>query len=241
MQQKPIPTFDFMDDPTTILPYKKTNRGTEYLVPKNEWVPENEIQGNDEILFHPMMKKAYEKIVACFKPKHQMALISLCTSTRPYSKSRKWSTFSKLYARNADLIICSDGGGIIPIEYESCYPYLTYDAAAHGPKKYNEIHIKVITERLLQFFNAHHYDVLVFNFRPGMRDRKAAKNFKREYKGDSEIHILPTTTVFKKVVESGFPSGKMFPDLDPRVLEEISQVINSSKKSTSNSYNIFEE
>lgn len=125
------------------------------------------------------------------------------------------------------MIICSNGG-IIPIEYEDCYPFLTYDA--HGQAKYNEIYIQKIYERLIKFFNNFHYDIIVFNFRPSLRNRKSAYKFVENYTGDSEIYILPTNetwdAILKKWRESDFKGGHYFPDLEPEVLEEISAVIN---------------
>lgn len=213
---------------------KKINCGSELLISKNEWVPESEIQGTDEmVLFHPIIKKAFNKILIKFIKKHDIAFVSLCTATRPYSKGRKWKTFKKLYSKYVDLIICSNGG-IIPIEYENCYPYLTYDA--HGKKQYDKMYIEETYKRLTNFFSAHVYETIIFNFRPGMRNRIAAEMFKKNYKKKSNIYILPSIKIFNEIKKEGFPQGKMFPDLDKRVIEEFNSII----KPTKTIYNIFE-
>ena len=206
---------------------KKVNCGNDYLIPKNEWISEKEIQGNDVlVLKSPLMEKAYQKILKDFKPKHDIALISLCTATRPYHKSRKWKEFIKRYSDKADLIICSNGG-IIPIEYDECYPYMTYDA--HGQKQYDKIYIAIVYKRLMEFLTIHKYKKVVFNFRPGLRNRISARQVVKDFKGDTEFKILPTVLTYQDARKRGFPSGSMFPDLDIKVLEELDkEILNES-------------
>ena len=203
---------------------KKCNKGLETLIPRNEWVPEKEIQGTDEmVLNHPMMEKAFRRIVELFKPKHEIALVSLCTSTRPYSNSRKWKTFKNMFSNKVDLIICSNGG-IIPIEFENCYPYLTYDA--HGNKKYDEMYIKKIYERLCIFFERHKYKKIIFNFRPNLRNRISALKFIDNYNdSNTKFYVLPSEEAYNKNKEEGYKLGMYFPDLYPNVLKEISDAI----------------
>lgn len=202
---------------------KKVNAGRDLLIPRAEWVPEREIQGTDAmVLNHPMMERAYKNILKLHKPKHKTALVSLCTSSRPYSKSRKWKEFRRLFGDDADLIICSNGG-IIPIEFEDCYPYMTYDA--HGQAQFDRLYCQVVYRRLMEFFSIHHYDRLIFNFRPGLRNRACALKFQQTYTGGAEVFILPTQAAYKAAQMAGFPKGKMYPDLDDIVLAEISKAV----------------
>ena len=202
----------------------KKNQGRELLIPKSEWVEESRIQGDEvKTLRSRVVEKAFQNLMKIYKPKHKIALVSLCTSTRPYSASRKWKEFDKLFGQNADLIICSNGG-VIPIEFDDCYPYMTYDA--HGEGKWDKLYVTICYRRLMEFFTKHHYDRIVFNFRPSMRNRIAAQAFKENFKGNSEIFILPTEEAYQKAQKAGFPKGKMFPDLDPNVLEELNKAIN---------------
>ena len=203
---------------------KKVNAGTDLLIPRKKWVPEKEIQGTDEmVLLHPMMEEAFQNILKLHRPKHKVALVSLCTSSRPYSTSRKWKEFQRRFGDHADMIICSNGG-IIPIEFENCYPYLTYDA--HGQKKYDRLYCQVVYRRLMEFFSIHQYERIVFNFRPGLRNRASALKFKQTYGGKAEIFILPSQSAYREAQLRGFPSGKMYPDLDDIVLAELAQAIN---------------
>lgn len=202
----------------------KKNCGSELLIPKSEWVPEKQIQGAEvKTLYSPIIQKAFDRILEDFKPSHDVCLVSLCSSTRPYSKSRKWKKFKELYADSCDLIICSNGG-IIPIQYEECYPYMTYDA--HGEKMYDEVYIRITAQRLLKFFELKHYKKIVFNFRPKLRNRKAALIFKEQFKGGSEVIIVPTVEAYKKDKEASFsPSGGRYPDLAENCLLEIERSV----------------
>lgn len=201
----------------------KVNSGSDLLIPRELWVSESDIQGDEiKTLHSPIVEKAFKRILELHKPSHKIALVSLCTATRPYSKSRKWKTFIEKFGEDADMIICSNGG-IIPIEFESCYPYLTYDA--HGEGKWDKVYINTCYRRLNEFFNKFDYEKIIFNFRPGMRNRLAAQAFKRDYKGRAKILILPTETAYKEAQKAGFPAGKMYPDLDIRVLREIEKEI----------------
>lgn len=201
----------------------KINQGSDLLIPHDQWVPEEAIQGDEiKTLHSPIVEKAFKRILELHKPKHRIALVSLCTSTRPYSKSPKWKKFIELFGDKAEMIICSNGG-IIPIEFESCYPYMTYDA--HGEGKWDKVYINTCYRRLMEFFTKHHYDKIIFNFRPGMRNRLAAQAFIRDFAGDSRILILPSKEAYREAQKAGFPAGKMFPDLDPRVLAELQKHI----------------
>lgn len=213
---------------------KKINCGKETLIPKNRWVNEDEIQGNDEkVLKHPIINEAFEKIIEEFCPKHDTAFMSLCTATRPYSKSPKWKKFIELYSDKADLIICSNGG-IIPIEFEDCYPYLTYDA--HGQKKYDDIYIEYTYNRLMKFFQNHHYKNIIFNFRPTLRNKIAALKFKENFHFyPVNIYIVPTENTWEELRKYWKENNKIFhyfPDIEPIVLKEINSVIKKCDETT---------
>lgn len=201
----------------------KINQGSDFLVPKSRWLKEDAIQGDEiKTLRCPIIEEAFQRIKETYTPKHRIALVSLCTSTRPYSKSPKWKKFIELFGEKADMIVCSNGG-IIPLEYESCYPYLTYDA--HGEGKWDKVYINTCYRRLNEFFDKFHYDKIILNFRPGMRNRIAARAFLRDYKGEAKILILPTTEAYEEARKAGFPCGRMFPDLQPSVLRELAREI----------------
>lgn len=201
----------------------KVNAGSERLIPRAEWVDAETIQGDEmKVMKSPVIKKAFQKICAEYHPKHKVCVVSLCTTSRPYSKSRKWKTFIKEFGENADLIVCSNGG-IIPRDYWDCYPYLTYDA--HAQSKYDKYYVMYCYKNMLEFFGKHHYDKIILNFRPNMRNRIAALAFQRDFKGDAEVVILPTVRAYKRAQAGGFPQGKMYPDLDPNVMAELKRAV----------------
>lgn len=201
----------------------KENIGSDRLIPKEEWIDKRHIQGDEyKVMNNPIIHKAFNRILELHKPHHRTALVSLCTTSRPYSKSAKWKKFMECFGKDVDLIVCSNGG-IIPIEFWECYPFLTYDA--HGQSKYDRYYIQYVYRNLMKFFNKFNYDKIVFNFRPGLRNRIAAMAFKRDYTGNAEIIIVPTEKAYMEAQKAGFPAGKMFPDLDPRVLTEIKKAV----------------
>ena len=203
----------------------KINQGSDLLIPKEQWVSADSIQGDEiKTLHSPVVEKAFKRVIELYKPKHKIALVSLCTTSRPYSRSRKWKRFKQHFDEKADLIICSNGG-VIPIEFETCYPYMTYDA--HGEGKWDRVYINICYRRLMEFFNKFEYDKIILNFRPGIRNRMAAQAFKRDYRGNSKIYILPSVEAYKQAQKEKFmPEGTMYPDISRAVLEEISKAIN---------------
>jgi hypothetical protein len=209
---------------------KKVNCGKEDLIPREKWVDESEIQGNDGlVLKSAVINEAFEQILTKHRPKHKIAFVSLCTSTRPYSKSPKWKRFKELFSDDCDLIISSNGG-IIPIEFEECYPYMTYDAPASP--EFKELYINTLYNRLNRFFTTHHYDYIIFNYRPATRsarNRGAAQRFIENFNG-STCFILPSLDVYEVARQNKFkPYGHHYPDLSSEVVDEITAVIENIK------------
>jgi hypothetical protein len=181
------------------------------------------------------MERAFQRILKIYKPSHPIALVSLCTTTRPYSAGRKWKTLKKQFGGVADLVISSNGG-MIPIVYESCFPYLNYDA--HGEPEFDDEYVKVMKRRMREFFTACRYDYIMFLFRPNLRNVRAAsvvgpwlveKGYTKEYA------ILPTEKQYEAVAAAGaFGSTKyetehagysMFPELHPVLLQPVQKKI----------------
>ena len=207
---------------------EKISQGEETLIPKSEWVDKKEIQGTDAmVLQHPMMNRAFEKILDLHKPKHDIALVSLCTSTRPYSKSIKWKTYKQKYGNYCDCIIASNGG-IIPMEFENCYPYLTYDA--HGQAKYDNLYNSYLLKRFKLFFNKFPYKYIVFNFRHNLRNVKPALKFKKEYK-QGKCFIVPTKKAYELDRKNNFkPYSRYYPDLAYNSQKQMEKIIFSLAK-----------
>lgn len=206
--------------------HKDANQGGTYLVPEAEWVPKEQIQGNDPlVLGSPLMERAFQGILATHQPGRRIALFSLCTATRPYSLSRKWSRYVAEFEPYADLIIHSNGG-IIPIEYEGQYPYLTYDA--HGEAQYDKQYIEVGIRRMKEFLTRHRYDYALFNFRHKMRNFKIAQVVGPWAKASGLIKdfaILPTKAQYEQSQREGFADQgfKIFPELYPTMFNPVLQ------------------
>lgn len=195
--------------------------GDDKLIPKNEWVDKQCLVGVNNILDHDIFLKTHNVIMNNFIPKKKMAFVSLCTSTKPYSKGRKWNVFKQKFCDYCDLIVFSCAG-IIPIEYEECYPFTVYDSK--NEYQGNNYYIEKQYDKLMEFFNKFKYDVIYLNFKPskkGMSHRIIAEKFANNYKGNSKIYIIPTEEQYKDLQDRGFPQGKMFPDLDEKILKHF--------------------
>jgi predicted RNA-binding protein len=204
----------------------KTNQGNELLIPRNEWVDPKLICGNDkQVLCSPVIQKAFERVLALHKPKHRIALFGLCTSKRPYSASVPWKLRKKMWGNVADLIITSNGG-VIPIEFENCYPYLTYDA--HGQKQYDEIYKYILGGRLFTFLKAFRYQFCVFHFRPNLRNHHMCLTVGAKAKTEGIIEdfaVLPAHDTYQKLFKEHSYWDEYYPEfhecLIPQVQEKL--------------------
>lgn len=203
---------------------KTRNIGSDRLIKRSEWVPRSEIQSSDrEVLTHPLFDKAFNRIVELHKPKHKIALCSLCTVTRPYSVGRKWKTLIKYFSKHCDLIINSNGG-VIPIEFERCYPFLTYDA--HGEKENDELYISTLRQRLIKFFEVHRYDYIMFLFRHNLRNSIYSEEVGQNLRQRNLIRnyaVMPSERLYLASQREGFANQgySMFPELYPKMLQPV--------------------
>jgi len=207
---------------------KSIPKGNTRLLKKSEWGDVKSMQGVDtDVLYNPIINLAFDRILEDFKPKKKIAFVSLCTKTRPYSKSRKWAKFIEAgIGENCDLIISSNSG-VIPIEYDSSYPYLNYDAHPSGPSKYDKDYVQVAYKRHKEFFTKFHYDAIIFNFSHKVRDRAVALKIQPllEQQG-TKVIILPTKGAYLNAKQNNFkPYGRMFPDLSYSIMDQIQETI----------------
>lgn len=211
----------------------KINQGNELLIKKENWVDRSEIQGDDEkVMMAPILRKAQERIIDLFEPKNNIAFVSLCSSTRPYSKSRKWSHFINEFD-GVDFTIMS-GPGIIPIEYDSEYPYMTYDQIpGHN---FDNISKLFYANVLVRFFILKKYDYIVFNFKPHMKHRvwasNQAGNYLKQRGHIKDFVITPNERTYSLASMDGFAELGlcMFPDLHPIVLRDMHKKIDIFKE-----------
>lgn len=142
----------------------------EYLFSKNAWCDIEDITGEENVLNSKLIQEAYEKIIKDYKPKHKYAIFSLCTHTRPYLKSRKWAMYYKCFGKSCELIVCSNGG-IIPMEYMNCFPFLDYDAPY--TEELNEEYKRLFILRLKNFLDNFSFEKIIFIFKPNSRNYEA--------------------------------------------------------------------
>lgn len=195
--------------------------GDEKLVKKSQWIPLSEMNTDMKILTHKMFDNAFNKIVRDHTPKHKVAFISLCTSTRPYQLGRKWKKYVSEFSGKADLIVTSSGG-IIPEAYWNSYPYLNYDG--DSAKSANKLYAEKMEKRLLKFFKTHRYDYVVINFRPKLRNTPVAAKVFAKLKEEGFVKdyiIVPDQSMYEDLQRRNFPGGKMYPDLDEKIFENI--------------------
>ena len=205
--------------------------GNTILFSKNKWVPFTEINESLAILNHKIFDQAFNKILKLHTPKYNVAFLSLCTSTRPYYLGRKWKHFKESFGGNSDLIVVSSGG-IIPEKFWDSYPFLNYDGHT-TPKGFEALYVKKMSNRLTRFFKKHSYDYVIANFRPNLRNAAIADTVLKQLvakKVIKDYKIIPDEDLYNDVKKRGFPRGKVFPDLDDKVLETLTKEINNFTK-----------
>jgi len=198
------------------------NEGDERLFSREEWIEEQEIQGSPELVFNsPLMNNAQERILEQFTPRHPIALVSWCTTSRPYTKSPKWKTFIKELS-GVDFLVASNAG-IIPLEYEGAYPYLTYDA--HHEREFDELFLIYMTRFFIRFFTLKQYDYVIINSSPNQRQRKRKASLmagrwlkKRNHIRDFEV--CPSPEVYGRA-KFNTMFNQMFPDIEATVLGDM--------------------
>jgi len=195
-----------------------------HLVPMEDRPPNGEgLIGEGVLLENPLIDELCKKMREEYEPQHKYAIFSLCTSTRPYLNSPKWSAFYKNFGESCDLVICSNGG-IIPIEYQNCYPFKAYDA--HGDSAYDELYKEKFKDRLDKFLalHAHKWDKIILSFLPSSRNREVIKDYD---KGNDKFYVVPSLEVYKRIQEEGSPgvNTMRFPQAAHQHMEEISQIL----------------
>jgi hypothetical protein len=207
----------------------KINQGDEELIKKEDWVPEEDISGDlEKILVSQIMNKAQERILDIYKPKNNIAFISLCTATRPYSTGRKWAYFMNEFD-NVDFIVSSGSGIIVPIEYDTSYPFMTYDAT-HNQKEYDSLYNIFLMQKLVRFFTLKRYEYILFNYRPTLPELKVMIKVGNYLKARGHIKdyvIAPDDRTYKLAQLDGFADLglSMYPDLHPIVIRDLHKKI----------------
>lgn len=180
----------------------------------------SELEGEEKVLNSKAVDDAFDRILADFKPKHNKVIFSLCSSSRPYITSLKWKSFHEHFGDVADLVICSNGG-IIPIEYMCCFPFMEYDAhrANAGTDKLYKDKMKERLTRFLDKFGKD-YEVIIYSFLPSSRNAEAI----REMNGAGGV-LLPTHDVYRDIIDNGCPgvNSRRYPQCARQAIDEMAK------------------
>ena len=200
--------------------------GDEKLFPKNKWLSVRKLIGEQNVLTHPIFHDAFRLILKKHKRKHKSAFLFLCTSTRPYSISRKWKRYLLEFEAKTDLIVVSNGG-FVPTKFWCSYPFLNYDA---GPHENNVLYKRVMYERMMKFFKKHKYDYVVANFSHKQRNREPAVQSLTKLKDGGYIKdyiLIPDKKTYEKAKLQGWKEeGMMYPDLHPVIFRKLKRYVN---------------
>lgn len=180
----------------------------------------SELEGEEKVLNSQAVDDAFERILADFKPKHNKVIFSLCSSSRPYITSLKWKSFHEHFGDVADLVICSNGG-IIPIEYMCCFPFMEYDAHRANAGT-DQLYKDKMKERLNKFLDkfGKDYEVIIYSFLPSSRNAEAI----REMNGAGGV-LLPTHEVYRDIIDNGCPgvNSRRYPQCARQAIDEMAK------------------
>ena len=125
------------------------------------------IIGDENVLKSPLFVEAFESVCELYRPKHNIAVFSLCTQTKPFSNSMKWRGIIKIFGSWADLIICSSAG-IIPLEFEKCYPFSDYDSHSghEGSAELSNYSKQLFEYRCKTFLTTFKWEYVIFLLDP---------------------------------------------------------------------------
>lgn len=205
--------------------YKFDVKDHNYLFSKEEIASRedckiSELEGEEKVLNSKAVDDAFERILADFKPKHNKVIFSLCSSSRPYITSLKWKSFHEHFGDVADLVICSNGG-IIPIEYMCCFPFMEYDAHRANAGT-DQLYKDKMKERLTRFLDkfGKDYEIIIYSFLPSSRNAEAI----REMNGAGGV-LLPTHEVYRDIIDNGCPgvNSRRYPQCARQAIDEMAK------------------
>lgn len=205
--------------------YKFDAKDHNYLFSKEEIASRedckiSELEGEEKVLNSKAVDDAFERILADFKPKHNKVIFSLCSSSRPYITSLKWKSFHEHFGDVADLVICSNGG-IIPIEYMCCFPFMEYDAHRANAGT-DQLYKDKMKERLTRFLDkfGKDYEIIIYSFLPSSRNAEAI----REMNGAGGV-LLPSHEVYRDIIDNGCPgvNSRRYPQCARQAIEEMAK------------------
>lgn len=208
------------------------------LIERKRWVSKKELGGDPEIMTHPIILEARQKILELHEPKHSICLFSLCTASRPYSDSAKWKDIIERFQNDCDLVVYTNGG-VIPREFWNCYPYKTYDAPAtlrsydeiqkrnrdprHIQNKYsgqkqnvfetNQLYRETVSGWIEEFLTQHRYEYVLFLTDYDQRIRPALTKTDEACGIAPEVDAVNNNPLLERLKQAGiFTDFAVLPD-----------------------------
>lgn len=192
---------------------KNIEQGKETLIPKDGYDWGQHLTATTEFFAAPTLDNAHRAIIETYSPQHDIALFSLCTSTRPYSNSMKWSKFYDYNLHTVTDFIVLSSGGIIPMVYEDCYPFLNYDTPIPSPYEYEQDYFDVTCRKLDEFLRYKKYKYCLFLFKPGSRGAKIAASVCPKLVEDGVIldyYIGPSEEKYQEICDTLVSDPKLY-------------------------------
>ena len=218
---------EVIENPT----FKSTNRGDEKLIKVTDWIKPEDMNSDEKVLKHPIFEQAFSEILKKWKPRSNVAFLSLCTATRPYSKSQKYAEFMRRFGEHVDFIVVSNGG-FIPPAYWSSFPFLNYDAMHDDTGAWDYLYQTTMYHRILRFFSTFKYEYVIANFRPSLRNHRPARIGLKKMKKEGKIKdyvIIPEQELYDRAAADGWRGGNgagaMFPDLHLFVISALDEQV----------------
>lgn len=205
--------------------YKFDVKPSDYLFSDKERISredckEENLVGEEAVLNSKVIDDAFERILNDFKPKHNKVIFSLCSSSRPYITSLKWKSFHDHFGDVADLVICSNGG-IIPIEYMCCFPFMQYDAHRENAGT-DQLYKDKMKDKLQKFLDkfGDNYEIIIYSFLPSSRNAEAI----REMNGAGGV-LLPSNEVYRDIIDNGCVgvNSRRYPQCARQSIEEMAK------------------
>lgn len=158
------------------------------------------ITGEENVLKSPVFNEAFESVCKLYQPKHEIAIFSLCTQTKPFSSSMKWRGIIKIFGSWTDLIICSSAG-IIPLEFENCYPFNTYDSHSghEGDESLSEYSKNLFEYRCRTFLTKFKWKYVIFLLDPFEGASDVVNHL-----GMNNVRQFPSAWAWRNVTEADF-------------------------------------
>lgn len=158
------------------------------------------ITGEENVLKSPVFKEAFDSVCKLYQPKHEIAVFSLCTQSKPFSSSMKWRGIIKIFGDWTDLIICSSSG-IIPLEYENYYPFNNYDSHSghEGDESLSDYSKNLFEYRLRTFLNKFHWKYVIFLLDPYEGASECVSRL-----GMNNVRQFPSAWAWKNITEADF-------------------------------------